>query len=549
LFLRLSDSLVVDSVVFAGQPAVFVRPGHDQLTIVVGDGFLTDTDSVGVYYHGRPPATGFGSFVSGSHEGIPVLWTLSQPYGASDWWPCQNTLAEKTDSVDVVVHCPAGNKVASNGLLASVSSDSGWMRWHWKHRYPIADYLVAFAVTNYAYYEEHIPIGSDTLLVANYVYRGDSADRRVRTGWIHDVYPLFDSLFGSYPFRDEKYGHAEFGRGGGMEHQTITFITGFDYDVMVHELAHQWFGDAITCGSWYDLWLNEGCATYATGLAFAHLEGGIFWEPWKSYWRERITAIPGGVIQTTDTLNVPRLFDERLTYGKAAYVLHMLRWVMSDSLFYRGVRSYLADSALLMGFALTSDFQAHMEAASGLDLSHFFDVWLRGEGFPVYTIRWSQAEGDLTLRVHQETSHVSVPFFKMPLPVHLYSHGTDTLIVLNNEFQDQEYSISFSPAVDSLVFNRDQRLLTRNTVVIGLEGIDKKIVADVFPNPATAIVNIFVPGPGEMAIFDLNGIKQISGRFEQKGTYPIDIKQLKKGIYMISYSNSDGHRTEKLVIF
>lgn len=549
LFLMLSDSLVVDSVLLAGQSTVFTRPGADRLTVVIGDGVVSGIDSVAVYYHGSPPVTGFGSFVTSSHDGVAVLWTLSQPYGASDWWPCQNTLARKTDSIDLLVLCPAGNKVASNGMLVSVKSESGWTKWHWKHRYPIADYLVAFAVTNYAYYEEHIPLGGDTLLIANYVYPEDSADRRLRTSWIHDVYPLFDSLFGAYPFREEKYGHAEFGRGGGMEHQTMTFITGFDYDVMVHELAHQWFGDAITCGSWFDLWLNEGWATYATGLAFEHLQEGVYWEPWKSYWRERITSLPDGVIQTTDTLSVPRLFDERLTYGKAAYVLHMLRWVMSDASFYQGVRAYLADSGLLMGFAATIDFQTHMEAASGLDLSHFFDVWLQGEGFPVYTVRWHQADHLLTIRVHQETSHFSVPFYKMPLPVHIYSNGADTLVVLNNDVQDQEFTIDYVTPVDSLVFNRDQWLLTRNSSVIGLGDIDKQNIVDIFPNPATATVSVFLSEPGEIAIFDIKGKMQISRQFGQRGVHIIDLKEISKGIYMIRYRGREGHQVAKLVVF
>lgn len=535
VYLLLSDSLLVDSVTVNGLQGGYSRPGSDRLIVALANATGQTIDSVSIAYHGVPPSTGFGSFVTDNHNGVPILWTLSQPYGASDWWPCQNALTDKTDSIEMIVTCPAGNRVASNGILQRVDYGVDASTWHWKHRFPIADYLVAFAVTNYAVYEERVPVGNDTLLIVNYVYPEDSADRCQRTKMIWDVYQLFTDLYGPYPFLREKYGHAEFGRGGGMEHQTMTFISGFDYEVMVHELAHQWFGDAITCGSWYDLWLNEGWATYSSALAYQYLLNGVFWNPWKSLWRGRVTALPDGAVQTPDTLDVGRLFDQRLTYGKAAYVIHMLRWVLTDSVFFPAVRSYLSDSRLMMGFARTDDFRSHLEVASGLDLEHFFEVWLRGEGFPSYTLGWSHLDDTLTVVVHQETSHSSVPFFKLPLPVHVFVNGFDTALRLDNTTQDQYFKIKMTDCPDSLQFDPEQWILSANNQISGIYDVEDQSVMKIFPNPARQKVNFLLPQTGVVSICDLTGKVVFSGKFLGNNVQSIDLMRLNQGTYLVTF--------------
>ena len=163
-----------------------------------------------VYYHGVPPDNGFGSFVQSTHKGTPVIWTLSEPYGASDWWPCKNSLTDKADSIDIFVTTPAEYKAASNGLLISSLPDGTGMVYHWKHRYPIATYLVCMAVTNYSRYIHKVPFGPDTLKVINYIYPEDSAAAYAQTANAVPMIQVYDSLFGIYPFQNEKYGHTQF---------------------------------------------------------------------------------------------------------------------------------------------------------------------------------------------------------------------------------------------------------------------------------------------------------------------------------------------------
>lgn len=482
-----SEALGMDSIVFHGQKLSFLRSGNI-LTVqfpIALPALLPD--SLTFFYQGIPTSTGFGSFETNNHEGAPILWTLSEPYGAMEWWPCKQALNDKIDSVDVFVTHPVGYRAASNGILRSEIQSGNQLTAHWKHRFPIPAYLIAIAVTNYTVFSVPAVFENDTTHIVNYVYPEKLADAQVGIGENVEVMLLFNQLFGQYPFHSEKYGHAQFGWGGGMEHQTMSFVGNFGYELLAHELAHQWFGDMITCGSWEDIWLNEGFATYLTGLCFNYLRPQ-YWNIFKADRISKSTAQPDGSVWVDDTTSVARVFSSRLSYAKGAMLLHMLRWKMGDDAFYQAVRNYLNDPALVLGYARTKDLKAHLEAVYGQNLDAFFGDWFYGQGYPSYDIKWSKTpDNQVKIIMGQTPSHPSVSFFEMPVAVKLKNDLQDTLIVLDHTFSGQEFSFQLGFTPTELVFDPDLWLVSRNNLVQEVLATGEplpEVSIDILPNPA-----------------------------------------------------------------
>jgi aminopeptidase N len=539
----LSDSLQVDAVTVHGVPAMYSQEPGDQLVIDLGGVLASgDLDSVSVTYHGVPPNTGFGSFVTSMQNGVPVLWTLSEPYGASDWWPAKEDNNDKVDSMDAWVTVPEGYRSAGNGLLASEITSGGQTTCHWKHRYPIDHYLIATAVTNYMTDTREMPLVGDTVTFLTYAYPTDFNAAWANTNEVEDQILLYSQLVGNYPFADEKYGHAQFGWGGGMEHQTMSFVTGYFYDLAAHELAHQWFGDKVTCGSWTHIWLNEGFATYLNGLCHEHLLPDT-WHQWKQDKITDITSQPDGSVYCPDTNDIGRLFSGRLTYNKGGMVLHMLRWLTGDSAFYQGLRNYLDDPALAYGTALTSDLQAHLEAVSGLTLDGFFQDWFYGEGYPDYTVAWTQdAGGTITLALSQTTSDPSVDFFELPVPVRFTGAGMDSTVVLNNTTNGQSFSFSLPFSATTAEFDPDLWLISANNVVTRVpELADGGGVLLPWPNPVADHLHWRLTTAGsswpDAWIWDDLGRMLMHGNASDG---PMDVSELPPGMYVLGIGGPQG---------
>jgi hypothetical protein len=265
-----------------------------------------------------------------------------------------------------------------------------------------------------------------------------------------DMLEIFSRLYGPYPFLNEKYGHSEFGRGGAMEHQTMTSTTTFDEDVIAHELAHQWFGDLITCRTWQDLWLNEGFATYSESL-YREARYGV--DQYRALIRSRMNDALNarGSLFVQDTSSVPNLFARSRVYSKGASVLHMLRHVMGDTLFFKAIRAYAGDPRFRYGTANTSDFQSVCESFYGKPLGFFFTQWVYGESFPRYTLRWSaQAEGTnflIDAILDQETGTTNPSAFVMPVDLRFSSAGEETtMVVWHSQTREQfTFSLPFRP--------------------------------------------------------------------------------------------------------
>lgn len=553
----LEDNMTVESVFYHGSPLSFTLIDDNlqiNLTDVISIGTL---DSLTIVYRGEPIRTGFGSFDTLTHEGVPVLFTTSPPYGARTWWPCKQDLNDKIDSVDIIVTTPEQYRVGSNGVLKSeVTTGNGFKTYHWRHRYPIPAYLISLAITNYVSFEDYVYLNNgDSILILNYVYPEDLSSAQSGLSSTIEQMELYNELLGLYPFADEKYGHAQCGFGG-MENQTMSSVGRFGYYLLAHELAHQWFGDKVTCGSWQDIWLNEGFAEYLMVLTVEFLSSDDNWKATKNWLIETATDEPGGSTWVDDTTDFSRIFDFRLSYVKGALILHMLRWVLGDEDFFQGVRNYLNDPKLAYGYSKTDDLKHHLETVNGIDLTAFLDDWYYGQGFPSYSIQYTPNSDGVEIIIHQVTSHPSVDFFEMPVPIKVSDGVNDTLLVANHTFSGQifDFLLPFEPTI--LEFDPDKWIMSRNnTVELATNTDDLELISasvTLYPNPASNIVYITIDNPVHrdkiisLIITDSKGaiirkVENIQFRTE------IDVSNYPTGTYIITILSNSGSIVKKVI--
>ncbi|MFH0865187.1 MAG: hypothetical protein V1904_03275, partial [Bacteroidota bacterium] len=192
--------------------------------------------SAQIFYHGTPPSGGFFSGISHGTSpswGNEVVWTLSEPFNANQWWPCKQELTDKADSSWVFVTTANTNKVGSNGLLENIVAVPGnKYRYEWKSRNPIDYYLISVAVAKYVDYTIYChPAGVDSLMIQNYIYDNPSTLPYFKDiiDSTAEMIELYSQLYGPYPFGNEKYGHSMAPLGGGMEHQTMTTLGSFSF--------------------------------------------------------------------------------------------------------------------------------------------------------------------------------------------------------------------------------------------------------------------------------------------------------------------------------
>lgn len=536
----LSSQLNVISAQQNGNPLAFTQNLNEVLITLPSIQTAGTQATISVTYSGEPPATE-AAFVVSQHNGDPILWTLSEPYGAKDWWPCKQDLIDKIDNLDVYITAPEQYVSVSNGVEQSQTiNGDGTKTTHYKHNYPIPAYLVAIAISNYSIYTQQAGTPPNEFPIVNYLYPESQAQNEQNLSVTLPIMDFFEDRFEAYPFHEEKYGHAQCGFGGGMEHTTVSFMGSFGRNLIAHELAHQWFGDKITCGSWNDIWLNEGFATYLSGMVIEHLDGNDAFRGWKSSMTNNITSEPGGSVYVNDidVLNSDRVFNSRLSYNKGSMVLNMLRFKLGDDIFFEAVKNYLSDPALAYDYAKTPQLIAHFEAVSNLNLTEFFNDWVYNEGYPTYTITVENiAAGKATIIINQTQSHPSVSYFEMPVPIRFIGpQGQTHDVVLENNTNGEEFTVDVPFIVTNAEFDPERNIISIGNLVT--------VFSDYFtpyllPNPANALLTAALADdvvPKQTVIYDAIGQKIM----ETYGQSSWDVSPLATGIYFMVFETNKG---------
>lgn len=558
--LDLMDELRIDSILFRTSKISSYRPFDN--TVIVNLSTFLDPGSkaeIEIFYKGVPPVSGgpFNSFVNSTHAGVPVMWTLSEPYGSRDWFPCKNGLNDKADSLDISITTPEAYTSSANGVFENEVLAGGFRTRSWKHRYPIATYLIAIAATNYQILQDQVQLGSTLLPLTDYAYPENVSVFTAAASLTKRVMQLLHNDFSPYPYLKEKYGHTQFGFGGGMEHQTNSFMGSMSETLIVHEAAHQWFGNKITCGSWRDIWLNEGYAVFCVNY---NVEKNYPEQTLLNLYRAQInniTSRPNGSVYVDDTTSVSRIFDSRLTYNKGGWVLQMLRWKMGDSAFFRATRNYINDPQLLAsGYAKTPDLKKHFEQESKMDLSEFFKDWVYGQGFPSYQLEWASAgENWIQTNLSQVTSDTSVSFFEMPVPIRFKNAKRDTTLVIQHtkNAQIDLFNIGFIP--DSAFIDPKFKLISANNKVIRnqiLPGSDNVVV---FPNPITNQFSVLLKNmtEGELNLSLYNSLGELVwrrriGSFKGEDLIIVPSDYLPKGSYWLKVNREDDPQVIKQIL-
>ena len=538
-FLDLVDSLKVNSIKLNGNNLSFSQPiGSNKLMITLDRTYIkNEIVSVDISYQGVPGSGGFGSFEFSSHNNQPIIWTLSEPYGAKDWWPSKDTPADKADSSDVWITADSFYVSVSNGTLTSViNNGDGTKTYKWHNSYPIAGYLISLAMTNYALHQnqfEYEP--GKSMPVTHYIYPEDVARTSALFDKTVNMLKIFSDKFGLYPFIREKYGHAEFGWSGGMEHQTCTSIGlgGIDEFIIAHELAHQWFGDKVTCKDWHDIWLNEGFATYSEAIyaeaayghqAFIDAVTGNFGD--MQYAKSAKNSV---YVQNISDVNT--IFNYNGTYAKGAVVLHMLRGIVGDSTFFNILRQYLVEPGLSYNVATTADFERIAERVSGKDLKYFFDEWIYGVGYPKYTVSWTsqQVTGNdykVLLQISQATNS-SPKFFTMPIQIKITTTlGVSTVTIANNQ-QTQNFEIPVKGQPTSVEFDPNLWIMKDFTIATDYVSIKPItfVLSQNYPNPfnPSTVINYQTPSTGNvlLKVYDITGrnVATLVDKIQQAGNH------------------------------
>lgn len=468
--LNFYDNMKINSLMIDGKNADYKNNGT-RLEVNLPN-TVKDTFNIEISYEGKPEREGLGSFTFGKKYGHSVIYNLSEPDYASTWFPCNDIPSDKA-YLDIFLTNDSSMVSASNGILVDKTTNGSRRTYHWKTLYPISTYLICLYSSVYTNFSDTYisQDKKDTMPIEYFAFPEDKDNAKMDFSGHAGMIDFFSKTFGEYPFIKEKYGVAEFlWQMGAMEHQTLTgigsnFVSGkkFYTDVYVHELAHQWFGDAVGPATWKDIWLNEGFATYCEALYAEHLDGD---KALRSLMMSKFDENFSGTVYNPEG----DLFSS-LVYDKGAWVLHMLRWELGDKTFFNVLRNYFEKYKYKN--ASTDDFKNVCEATSGKNLDQFFKQWVyAGDNIPKinYSFKVSSVSDSINV-IKLKLKQVQQGYSDYELPIQFLfksESGKTQIEKVKLNSSEQEFSIKLNFVPIEVIPDPDNRLL----VYFALSGSD-----------------------------------------------------------------------------
>ncbi|MGD9691017.1 MAG: M1 family aminopeptidase [Phycisphaerales bacterium] len=475
-----------------------------------------ETFTLTIEYSGPAVSRGFGSIeFQSTAVGNPIVTTLSEAFYAYTWWPSkEGDVGEPGDMRDkatfqIAITAPAALTSVSNGLLQGIDNLSGDRRRHrWATNYPQAVYLACFSSSIYNHHPRTATLSTgETFPVDFYLYPHDDTPAQ-RATWEVSVegLRLFSDLFGPFPFAAEKYGMYQFPFSGGMEHQTMTGQGVFLEFVTMHELAHQWFGNDVTCRTWSDIWLNEGFATYSEALWEERKPGSSGLPALHVAMSQRRPANVSGSVYRYDTTSNTPIFSSTYSYRKAGWVVHMLRKVVGDETFFQILRDYR--TAFSGSAATTDDFASIASSTSGRDLTTFFQQWIYSGGAPAYASSFAPITvngknyAKIRLRQVQNNPDFGVAgVFVMPVDIRLDTAGGPMTVTCTHDAITDHFVVAAPAPVTGIVVDEFNWILATDKSSEAYVAGPPVIVESV-PAPGALVASSEAPGTIDLFFSD-----------------------------------------------
>jgi len=469
--LNLSSNMTVDSI-----------PEAEQYTHIKNQIQLTirktltknDTGSVTIYYHGWPKQyhkwiLGWKLAIHTNNKGKASPWitTVNPPFGAQTWFPCKDTPSDKVDSVNISVDVPDSLIVVSNGrLIKSHPTTDGRKIFFWKEKYPIATYLIAVNIGQFLKFERtYLSKNGFSINLQIYSFEPDSSMIDLIFKQLENMFNFFNNLLGPYPFRDEKYAMVPFSTDGGMENQTVSSVDQIDpsrENLYVHELVHQWLGNMITNETFHDSWINEGLATYFTGLYIKYNKG----ESAFRYYMNSHRYLRQGKMKVQFITHPDSVYHRGRVYDRSNWFFHMLHQFIGDEKFYQGIRYCLKKYAF--GTVNENKLRKVFEEVSQLDLKRFFNQWIEKGDVPILKCKVeaqypSEIPPKYIVYVKQIT-HGKEPYF-LPVDFQFKSFSRDTIITLNVDQFENKFEVNLPFFADKIYVDPLQKLLVSTELI------------------------------------------------------------------------------------